>query len=313
MYLPHFVKHLFGDIQLEPLEGGYNSEVTLISHPHHLVVKLFGGKKGIDLTPDGAVTLAMQIARYRTLLHQAGIIVPDFLDWAISRDELDGKMYLAVVEPYCGVNTAQVLRGATTTEEGMRVLRGILDAIAPLLTAISSIEHPQVGIDPKPENFTNGGSPYTFIDFMPPRFREGDTYLVEYPQPTTELGYTLGKWKHFTVQGICTILLTQLARIHPKYFELFRAEISTWLEVNGHGSECSYFVGLGRVDREYIAQLENPYEMRLVMCALASRNGASPPLVDQFFRLTHFEDKLTDHVVSEALRILLTYHDKVLS
>jgi hypothetical protein len=173
----------------------------------------------------------------------------------------------------------------------------------------------QVGIDPKPENFVFSDGHVEYVDFMPPRFRQGQRALVEYPEPTTNQGYELGLWKHFTPEGILTILLTQLTRIRPEYFPLFLEEIENWLGSNGSWvAEVRHSLRtwiLPSHDRDVAAsaieRAANPYQLRLVACQMAFPGGClNDGGLEQLFRMSHYEDGDFTTVLAAAKGVALT-------
>lgn len=290
----------------EPLEGGYNSEVyRLRDGGDGLVVKFVGGKKQMSLQLEDAQLLGERAVRYRQLLKEIGVVVPDYLEWLLGYDS-HNLLRLVLVEPYRGVSAKEFLK-AGTERECVEVLHCILHAMEPLLLSESGLT--RVGIDSKPENFVVCDGVYTFVDVMPPRFVDKGKYLVEYPEPKTEQGCMLGKWKHFTIEGILTVLLTQLARIRPKLYPLFKSAISDWCR----GRIALELPSADGVSRQYYQSLTNPYTMRLFACDLGSRDGISPSLIEDFFQLTHFEDVLLETDIFSAQQVLKSLHESIFS
>jgi hypothetical protein len=301
--VPGFIKNvLFGSVDLQVIPGGYNSDVILVSHSQGIIVKVIGSKKGIILTLDSAAILGQQIAKYRLLLQRAKVTVPKFLDWAITEEEHEGvhRVFLFIAEPYCGVSAEQFCkqsRAHVCEETTVKILR----VIAPLFYGLNGNYLP-VGFDSKTGNFViDEQDVCTYIDFMPPRFRtEQGVYLVEFPQLKNEQDIALWKWRYFTPQGILLTALYQLGRIRPACFQEIKKSAITWLRAHGLAELVEFFGFLDRIDRQTISETRNPYELRLLMCEVASRRQAPPSVVESFFLQTHAEGELSPELLQAA-------------
>jgi hypothetical protein len=289
---------LFGAGDLQVIQGGYNSDVFLVSHSRQIVVKVVGGKKGINLDPYSAAQLGQQVSHYRHLLKDVGVPVPGFLEWAVSEDSASNHTYLFLVEPFSGPNPVSVLQNGDGQKK-LWVVNGILEALRPLLSSSQQLE---VGIDPKTNNFVLG-SGVTYVDFMPPRFRMPDgAYLVEYPNLTQASQLEVWRWKYFTPEGIAHVALNQLGRVVPESFQEVKGVILKWLRAH----RCTYVHDrletlLHSNVTVRIEESDNLYELRLLACELASRsNAASQGAVEDFFIGTHYEGEPSAEMLAWA-------------
>jgi hypothetical protein len=310
MELLDFLRSTFGkDALIEELESGFYSKVMLVSHGDKAVVKLFKDREGMRLSVDSATILGRRIKTYHGLLRDRGIVVPERLDWVIEIDSVTNRPHLILFQPYCGVSAGRILlQGDVVTCRKVTV--GILNTLEPLFATLNELE--DLGIDAKADNFTTLGGPYTFVDLIPPRYSENGNFLIEYPEPKTEVGRSLGRWRYYSREGVLTVLLTQLARIQSKLLWEFVEVIEEWLSSRCYQKEVDYLQqSTHEISSSLIENSKNPVKLRLFMCALASRNGTSQTEVDNFFRLTHFEDVLSDKVINKAQQQLISLCTKI--
>ncbi len=306
--VPLFIQNsLFGLGQLEVLEGGYNSDVLLLSHSRQVIIKVIGNKKGLDLTTKEAVKLGQRISRYRSLLSGEGVKVPGFLEWAVTQDSETGRVYLFVIEPFSGHDPRRLLLSGDYPN-CMHVTGKLLEAAEPLLCRKEESFLP-VGLDPKTANFVipSESEACVYVDFMPPRYRlEDGTYLVEYPQIREPKQVDLWKWKYFTLEGLITIALYQLGRLCARLFQEIKKKARTWLLERRLLKVLGYLDFLESVTPGRLQDVTNPYHLRLLMCELASRPGANVPdtVVEDFFLKTHFEGELSRAVLFWSQRQL---------
>ncbi|MFZ5390988.1 MAG: hypothetical protein ACOZAJ_01795 [Patescibacteria group bacterium] len=303
------INNIFGNsLNVEHLPAGfYNSDVAIISKETRKVVKIFSGRPGMPLTPESAVISGKRISEYRNRLAKMGMEVSSFFNWVIAIDEETGLPSVVMIEPYCGPDVATLLRQAD--DDGcLQLERGLLGTLEPIIKSGLS-GRLSVGIDAQPSNFTWLDGRYTFIDFTPPRYLEGENYLIEDPQPKTKEGYDLGFWRYYTPEGILSVFLSQLTRIRPKMFSRFKDLLVSWLNDNDV-SLAQQFKNLS-INLDNLNSIINPVQLRLIMCDLISRNGASIEEVGGFFKLTHFEDQLSDITLAAAHKKIRELYYKV--
>ncbi len=304
------INSIFGNsLNIEYLEGGfYNSEVSIISRENQKIVKVFNGRPGVPLTLSSAALIGKKITKYRNKLLEVGVSVSPSFDWFIVIDDKTDLPVIVMIEPYCGPNIASLIRKADTSF-CLELAGGLLETISPIIQR-SLVGPLDVGIDAQPNNFTLADGKYTFVDFTPPRYFDDGAYLIEDPQPKSTLGYNLGHWRYFTAEGILSVLLTQLARIRPRMFGQFKSLLVDWLENNSYEGLASSFREPS-VNLDNLYSIVNPVQLRLIMCDLISRNGASVEEVGDFFKLTHFEDELSALTVEVAHEKIMKLYKKV--
>ncbi|MFY9484643.1 MAG: hypothetical protein WAP74_03430 [Patescibacteria group bacterium] len=287
-------------IRVKP--GGYNAHVIMIQTKHgnpDVVTKLYGDKKR-GFTEEQARIVASHLVHYRILLTDFGIVIPQMCDIAISENSETGIWWVVETEHYSGSDQLAVIRtGALERVEW--VVRTMLESSLPFLTTGEPLP---IGLDPLPSNFciSEGETVLTYVDFMPVRYVEaGGRALVEWPEPTTELGYKLGFWKHYMAVGLLTVMLTQLCRYRPEFRPHFKRVILEFLQrnrvgriaeelVSSPGWEIRRTPNLQELE-ELVAQ--NVYHARNLACELAFIGQISQEQLSELFRLSHFEDSFT--------------------
>ena len=81
-----------------------------------------------------------------------------------------------------------------------------------------------------------------FVDVFPPRYRLKSGPLVEWPEPHSSLGRTLGYFKHYDVRGIILCFLSQLGRANPTLRASFESMVLGSLDKLLSEKERVFFV-----------------------------------------------------------------------
>jgi hypothetical protein len=220
---------------------------------------------------------------------------------------------LVIIAPFEGHDAERYLLGEFIPTE--KVLDGILYSLDPLLASHRDCVL-EIGIDPKPANFvSHDGNIYSYVDWMPPRFRKNGMPLVEYEPPKSEAGFRFAYWRSYNVVGVLSVLQSQLSRLLPMSRALIKARVLDYAAsftqsvvdaLNQRPSETVFQTDVGTASN--IIQGFSPeqlYELREIACELVFRQRAGADLVQEVFRLTHFFDDLPDSLVFERAKYLV--------
>ena len=284
----------------ERLPDGYHSEVSSItdqSDGRRKVLKVIGGKMRTPMTAAQAAELCSDIIAYRNKLEQAGIRIPPLDGISILENRELGGYEVIEVSGFRGRSLEQEVR-ASDDEQAVALFCEIVHAIRPVLAERVGIHDLKVGIDPKPANFTRDeGGALWYVDTMPPRHRKRGIPIIECTPPKTEMAYKVGYFRHFTVHGVLTVLLTQVSRLHPRsHAKIKEAAVGFAREffpdsvpqLNDstvhrivHGRELEILQGMSAMDM---------YTLREIACQLA---GQRPELtkgwLEELYGHTHFD------------------------
>lgn len=308
--------NMSGQVQLLP--SGYNTDVSLIVRDNgdKEVVKVIGVKKSLS-DEAAAREFIFDVITYRNCLAVRGSEhIPEISDAYLLQNKVENRWQVVYHMPYVGKDVAEVIVGAEDFED----IKDVLEKMLELLNIFLADRHLEpyeinVGVDPKPANFSIFRGKIFFFDFVPPRYRKGNKAIVEYPMPTTPQGYELGYFKHFDIRGVLLILQSQLSRLRSEWRDSFKALIIE------KAPDCAKdFLRNGlwnlfpdfshRRAKRVIASFTDRdiYTMREMVADLALRRGYSSDDVDRFFRLSHFEDGIEQDRLTQLKGVLLTMH-----
>lgn len=299
------------EIEIRP--GGSHCDVAIITKDgSNRFIKVIGGKKG-HMTRDEAENMATNIEMYNQVLHDVGVPVAQSCEVRFLYDEDEGDYKILHIAPYLGHDAEYWLR---QKREVMReTVAHLIEPVRSILSHTLRGTEVSVGFDPKPANFARirGGTRFSFIDTMPPRFRKGRQTLVEYPEPKSPVGKSLAYFRFFDQRGILHVLFVQLCRLRPlqrPFFFKKIAEVARDFNVEQYflESPAARFARSNPKHRlQIIEQLEasDMYWLRDIACHLCWENLLNQRALDEFFRLTHFNDGLPDQTVEAAQKKLI--------
>lgn len=294
----------------EPLSSGFNTDVYFFDQE---VLKVIGDlkrpkEKKINLTSAQATWLGNSIALYEGQLKAAGMLMPSGFNWLIDQlDEDPSHYFLIVRQQFVGRQNAKVELKAANSETQIQQITGdILMAMEPIFLKENL---GQLGIDPLPENFLYYQGGIYYVDLFPPRCKVEDRFITEYPEPISQIGQQLGYWKHYTIEGLMVVFLTQLARIRPDYFKLYWEEVNKRLIDHGQRKASDninqWILSTSNHSVSAVGKVSNPYQLRLIACQLAARNELDPILLEKIFGITHYEDGDFILALKSAKRLIL--------
>lgn len=298
---------------VEFLPGGYNSDVTaVVDNGVKKVVKIIGGKKE-PMSEHEARCLAADLIAYHEALTATGLRIPELEAVKLFENRVRAGFEVVEVCAFRGYAVDRELR--ESSRQAPELFREISTAMLPVLCRRISNGDLDIGIDPKPENFTRERKNLWFVDTMPPRYRKGGVVLVEYPAPKTRIGQRIGYLRHFTLSGVFTVLRTQLGRLCPRLYERITRIADHFVSTNFPDEAIRDRAVEEIVTRQRIRSVNqctsaDVYVLREVACHLASKSSAlGKHWLGQIFDLTHFEDGVSDaslarakHLIAEALR-----------
>lgn len=302
-------------IEIRP--GGAHCDVAIVTRDttNHFI-KVIGGKKG-RMTKAEAETIAADINTYQEKLDSIGVPVPLESELQILFDDEENDYKILHIAPYVGHDADFWLR------KDIRVVKDTLDyLVEPVRCVISQTIHGtelNVGFDPKPANFARlrSGARFWYVDMMPPRFRDGNKVLTEYPEPNTASGKRLAYFRFFDQRGVLHVLFVHLCRIRPLQRPFF---FKTVIKLAEEVGVANYFLESPAAEfaREKTGRrmaivhgLESKdlYWLRDIACHLAWEHKLTPAELEQFFLTTHFNDGLpanalevTKMVLSKAIK-----------
>lgn len=320
---------VFNPKDFEPLSdeyrrpGGVNSEIRYIreSDGRILVQARYGAKKG-GMTYLEASRMVEHLDLYQDLLEKSGVSMPKIYGMVIEHDVRTGRAVLSKTCLWTGYDFQELLERVDVAADP-ELIRFLVKGMCKLLVGICKSRYrgweTRVGIDARCSNFTVDGNGKTwFIDLFPPRFRIKGRPMVEWPAPKTELGRQLGHFKHFDVRGIILSAASQLARVRPEYREFLEQEVILGIKPALSKRELKEFeTGLSqapwRIIRDWLqgnasmspAQfskvLKMPvfginygiYAWRDAAIEFAAQGIISHQELEQFFRDSHFEDRIS--------------------
>ncbi|MDD2807306.1 MAG: hypothetical protein PHW95_02175 [Patescibacteria group bacterium] len=285
---------LTGRVELLP-SGFYSSVVLVVENGHKKVVKLI---RKPELNEQAiAQQLGDDIVAYGAELLRRGVRSPQ-VKVRLLGDV--GEGWDVVVEaPFQGTDVAHLLLEADESDS-VRLTRGMLGMISALFDyPLESGFELQIGIDPKPDNFTvSETGEMHYIDLMPPRYRRDGVPIVEFPEPTTDIGKKVAYYRYYDMRGILTVLRSQLCRNRFDLRPLFRRLIAEFAaQYPGLGRHMGLSVGEVFVDANLSGRLaiiealagDDMYAMRDIVTQLAFENPLyRHPCIDKVFHLSHF-------------------------
>lgn len=325
--------------------GGFNSEIL---HVHYTdggkkVVKRIGAKRG-GFSLERAKEIAYDVIRYQNLLIDLGVPMPPVEKVNLEYSVVDEQTTILVTSEWTGIDIEIVLNAwhSEHDPEGetlVPLIRELCTVLKRVCKDTISVWEVQTGIDPKPSNFTlDETGKLWYVDPFPPRYHKEGIPIIEWTEPKTELGRTLGYFKYFDIRGLILGFTSQLARIRPELKTLF--EMVTLQEFSDVVSAYDYKNFLSELattpwrmlreiliispfsedNRQYAIELicnssqkkicgvdYSVYTLREIALELASCGQMSKDDLERFFRDSHFEDDMRDEKLTSLQRTLCNF------
>lgn len=303
---------------------GTNSEIREHHYPDgtRLVVTRLGARKG-GFSFDEAHEVIRDVKQYYEELLELGIPVSEIKDCFVEYEPSLDRSVVVKTSPWAGHEVKRMIADADPKKDREM----ILNLVAEMVVATKPVALKRhgyeltTGIDPHASNFIRDDEgTMRFVDLFPPRIRKADGPLVEWPSPKTELGKTLGHFKHFDIRGVMLTMSAQLARIRPELkaefersvFGGFRealderehqefmreVENSPWLRVReslarNDLASCAEVISES-LDARPFGVSYNVYTLREIALELAAKGYLSDEELESFFKDSHFEDTLEE-------------------
>lgn len=317
MYLEVLAQLGFNGI-LFKLPSGYHAEVFRIETGASAeVLKVISKPELAD--SQLAHQLVADMALYAAELQRIGVRSPMIKTELLQSAQ---QRHLVITSPYCGVDVSKAIATAPLSHS-LQIVSDILGLLRqfflhPLMP--KSLEL-QVGVDPKPANFTRDSeNQLNFVDTMPPRARRDGQPIVEFPKPQSAEGCRVAYFRHFDMRGILIVLQTQLCRLRPhdrsKFCTLIR-QFATEFHGNGLVTFLDQFVGTRFIQADRDSRIEiidslgtdDMYEMRDICAQLVEENPEvyDQEILERIFHLSHFfHDNPTPGNTTLAKKILIS-------
>lgn len=259
------------------------------------IVKILGRQKPLELKV--AAEQARYIELYRQELLKLGIPLPEKteLSFAINGAGIE----LREVSPDVGTEVSSIL---VDPKLGPRVVDQILEKVMKPLFASSKGAVLEIGLDPLTRNFTyNGSGELNYVDLFPAKITIGGRKTLEFPEPTDQEARALGLFRHYHKKGIMLVFFMDLCRYAPALREVWRSKVYTFLQCIGEQRvvrflEASPAAHLSKDNAIRVIQKERGrgisyFFLRDIACEIAFWERRATPRLEEFFQLTHFQDR----------------------
>lgn len=327
-------------INFSPLYKAWTQEVGINSSilVHHyydsreskVVIKFGVQKGGFDF--EESVEMMNDIVTYQKYLERHNVPLPRIEDIMLEYNPVNSKAAISKTSPWTGNDIEKVVESCNHITDKNKIadlVTGMCKIMLPVAENRLSGWETEVGIDPRASNFTQDRSgKIWFVDLFPPRYRKKGEPIVEWPEPKNKLGKELGYFKHFDVRGIILCTTAQLARVKPELKEFFenivfegfkkamtdseyrefQSELADtpWMRLRRSIKQTSFdSQGIEKIIRNAANQKVFGvnyyiYILRELALELAQAGLISRKEMKEFFKDSHFEDKLPDENI-EAL------------
>lgn len=206
---------------------GKNSEIREHHYPDgsRFVVTRLGARKG-GFSFAEAHVIARRVQTYHNELVLCGVPVPSLSSIYVEYEPSIDRSVVVKSSPWAGHEIYSILRKADVSKDRAYIER-LVRQIARILTLLYAHRiddwHTNVGIDPHTSNFVvSEKGDVSYVDLFPPRIRENEVPLVEWPTPLSKAGFELGYFKHFDIRGIILTALQHLSRAKPELSDYFK-------------------------------------------------------------------------------------------
>jgi len=319
MKLLRVTKILGWDISgLDILKGGAHSEIFVVQVGNEQrVIKILGGKRK-PMSLDEAEMLKGHLGTYHGLLSRAGFRMPELLELKLFENLQRSSYEIIYATSYVGQDIESTELKGGSEVECVRLSEEILTELDKLFEQREG-DDLEIGIDPKPQNFTRKipGGPLHFTDTMPPRYRiNGRVAVMDYPLPPKGLPWDTVYYKVLTVKGILTVLANQLGRIRPDLFHGFwdlvskKAQQMGFEEDFGENSRLwKFWKGDRQIREEIIRSLGQRGDdidlLRGIIVVLGHEGRMVQNEVDSLFWLCHIDDYVGEDIFPTFLQLFL--------
>ena len=308
---------------------GTNSEI-LFKHyfdsGERKIVARYGSQKG-GFSYKEALQTMQRLATYQKHLERLNVPLSPIEQLILEYDPVLRRAVITKVSPWAGLEITALLErfGPDDLLFARSLIESMMAILQPVCRARWKGWETRIGIDPRVANFTlDVTGKVWFVDVFPPRYRHRNGPLVEWPEPMSQLGRTLGYFKHYDVRGITLCFLSQLGRANPVHRIVFESMVFEFLDKFFSEKERVLFIqGLEQTSwkkvrallgvpspltqsrkRRIIALIRGAsheqvfgyqyyvYSLREIALELASAGLMSNESLEEFFRKSHFEDEL---------------------
>ncbi len=315
---------------------GTNSEI-LFKHyfdtGERKIVARYGSQKG-GFSYREALQTMQRLATYQKNLEELHIPVSPIEQLILEYDPSSQRAVITKVSPWVGTEVSALLERSGPGDAPF--IRDLVGKMMSILQPVCKMRwrgwETRIGIDPRAANFTlDAAGKIWFVDVFPPRYRHKKGPLVEWPEPRSRLGRTLGYFKHYDVRGIILCFVSQLGRANPALRTLTESMVFDSLDKLLSEKERALFIqgieqtswkkvrslinahsSLSRADkRRIIAFIRGAareqvfrrpyyvYALREIALELAAAGLMSSDSLEEFFRKSHFEDKFPSGKLQE--------------
>lgn len=277
------------------------------------IAKILGGQKPLAI--EDALKQAQYIKLYRRALLTCGVPLPERTELSLG---INSKgVELKEFSPDVGTEVSHMLGDS---KFGPLVVDQILEKVMKPLFASSKGAVLDVGLDPLTRNFTFNGS-ITYVDLFPAKITIKGRKTLEFPEPTEAEPQRLGLFRHYRKEGIILVFFMDLCRYTPSLRDNWRSRIYNFLRDIGESRIIKFlnrspanklrqdFSRATRVIRAQSGRGISYFFLRDLACEIAFREGkAANPKLEEFFHLTHFQDKpLSVKQIRRAKKFLIEW------
>ncbi|MFZ5390797.1 MAG: hypothetical protein ACOZAJ_00795 [Patescibacteria group bacterium] len=288
--------------------------LVLDEQGRQVVVKSVGQEVSI-FDKNRAEILAADVIRYRSLLAEIGVVIPEMISIETVNYNNNGKWGIVEKSLFKGLDLGRLIIQSDVARCKLLVA-GIIDNMVKVFRASDlSTFDARVTIDPKPSNWTfDDKGIVNYIDFIPPRFRENNgNILLEYPRFAflSKADWDFLYSRYFDRRGLVKILFVQLCRLRPELRNLFKDMIGSFLDDINDQLVLNYFNSLPSVE---LQELLTKSEDNLIVKMISSLDQSSADdirdiglllftqdqqMLDQIFSLSHID--MSGRLESEKL------------
>ena len=308
---------------------GTNSEISLrhyFDSGERKIVARYGGQKG-GFSYKEALQTMQRLSTYQKYLEDLNVPISPMEQLILEYNPTSRRAVITKISPWVGSEVTTLFEriDKKNLPFARRLIGNMLSILQPVCRARRKGWETRIGIDPRVANFTlDAAGKMWFVDIFPPRYRHRSGPLVEWPAPKSQLGHTLGYFKHYDVRGIVLCFLSQLGRANPAHRIAFESTVLEFLSKFFSEEERRLFIqGLEQTSwkkvrallgahasltqahkRQIIALIRGAsrelvfgyqyyvYALREIALELTSAGLMSNESLEDFFRKSHFEDEL---------------------
>lgn len=323
---------------------GFNSDILLYHYykgAEDKIVSRYGAEKGGFTFKEG-IKMMKDIMSYQKELKRYFVPLPPTDDIILEYHPLKKRAIVVKSELWTGNDISKIIEQSKSKEEIKKIVIKMCDIIIPICRKRFNGLKTRVGIDPRPANFTiDDDGKMWFVDIFPPRFRKKGKPFVEWPSPKNKIGRDLGYFKHFDIRGIMLCATAQLARAKPELKEFFERivfgefkkifskteyknfllelKIAPWIklrEITGKADfskkdldEAKNIILTFQKNKIFDVDY-NIYTLREIALEFAFREIITKDDLEDFFKKSHFEDKISPKIIKKLKNKLIIFLNK---